>query len=216
MGIREAFARLMRAPKPSVPLPLRYVNKRAPAITDADIAAAAGRLGVTPKHIRMVMKVESNGKSFDDKGRPVILFEPHVFHKRTGGRYSPASYSYRLWGSRPYPASADGRWTQMADAAANNEKAALESASWGLFQIMGYHWKALGYASVQDFVEKLTQSEGEHLKAVVRFIEANGLKKALQSCRAGDPESCRAFARGYNGPQYEKNRYHIKMSEALR
>ncbi|WP_426770837.1 N-acetylmuramidase domain-containing protein, partial [Pseudomonas aeruginosa] len=29
---------------------------------------------------------------------------------------------------------------------------ALQSASWGLFQIMGFHWEALGYASVQAFV----------------------------------------------------------------
>jgi hypothetical protein len=204
-----------RAPK-QAPLPERYVNRNAPAITERDVAEAAAKLGVTPAHIRMVKAVESGGKSFDDKGRPVILYEPHVFHRRTRGKYSPADYSYRVWGSKPYPKSYDARWAQMAQAAEKDEAAALESASWGLFQIMGFHWKALGYASVQQFVEKLTDSEGEHLKAVVRFIEANGLKGALQRCEPGKPDSCREFAAGYNGGQYEKNRYAEKLAAALR
>lgn len=193
----------------------RYTNTKAPAITEADIQAAADKLGVTPAHIRMVRAVESGGKSFDDAGRPVILFEPHVFHKRTGGEWSPSSFSYAAWGARPYPKGYDGRWAQMGEAAAHNEAAALESASWGLFQIMGYHWRALGYASVQDFAKAMTKSEGAHLDALVRFIVANGLVGALRKCRAGDAESCRDFAAGYNGSGYVRNSYHIKLARAL-
>lgn len=194
----------------------RYVNKRANAITPADITVAASTLGVTAAHIRMIRTVESGGKSFDDAGRPVILFEPHIFHRRTGGKFSPSSFSYAAWGGKPYPKSFDGRWAQMADAAEHDETAALESASWGLFQIMGFHWKALGYASVQDFAAAMTESEGNHLDAVVRFIRANGLIGALARCKAGDPASCIDFARGYNGGGFAKNRYHIKMAEALK
>lgn len=193
----------------------RYVSKSAPAITDADIQAAAQRLGVSPKHVEMIRAVESNGRSFDDKGRPVILFEPHVFHRRTNGSAGTTGFSYPKWGAKPYPGSFDGRWTQMADAAAHDEQAALESASWGLFQIMGFHWQALGYDSVQDFAARMAKSEAEHLEAVVRFIEKNGLAPALRRCKAGVPDSCREFAKGYNGGGYEKNRYHEKMAKAL-
>lgn len=193
----------------------RYINTTAPAITAQDIADAAARLSVSPKHIEMVRQVESGGRSFDDSGRPVILFEPHIFHKRTGGQYSPSAYSYARWRDRPYPKSFDGRWTQMADAAGKDEQAALESASWGLFQIMGFHWQALGYPSVQDFTRRMAASEAEHLEAVVRFIEKNGLAPALRRCKAGDPDSCRDFAKGYNGAGYEANAYHRKMAEAL-
>lgn len=193
----------------------RFVNKQAAAITDADITKAATRLNVTPAHIRMVRAVESGGRSFDDAGRPVILFEPHIFHRRTGGAYSPSGFSYAKWKDKPYPASFDGRWAQMADAAAKDEQAALESASWGLFQIMGFHWQALGYASAAEFAERMAKNEGEHLEAVVRFIEKNGLAPALRRCKAGAPDSCRDFAKGYNGAGYATNRYHEKMAEAL-
>lgn len=193
----------------------RYVNKNAPAITRDDIEAAAARLNVSPKHIEAIRKVESAGASFDSAGRPTILFEPHIFHRRTAGRYSPAPYSYAVWRTRPYPSTMDGRWSQMADAAEKDEQAALESASWGLFQVMGFHWQALGYMSAQAFAECMARSEGEHLEALVRYIDKNGLARALRDCTAGDPESCRDFSRGYNGAGYEKNGYHKKLAEAL-
>jgi glyoxylase-like metal-dependent hydrolase (beta-lactamase superfamily II) len=91
----------------------------------------------------------------------VILFEPHVFHRRTAGRWSPSSFSYARWRERPYPSAQQARWEQMADAAARNEGAALESASWGLFQIMGFHWRALGYASAESFALAMTKGELE-------------------------------------------------------
>ena len=103
----------------------------------------------------------------------------------------------------------------MADAAAKDEVAALESASWGLFQIMGFHWKALGYSSVQQFTQSMVASEGGHLEALARFIEANKLAKALAACRPGDPESCRAFCKAYNGGGYASHNYHVKLARAL-
>lgn len=209
------FLRSLGKPKPK-PFRERYANLNADAITDADIAAAAVKLGVSPDHIRMVRTVESGGKSFDDKGRPVILFEPHIFHDRTQGRHSPSDYSYAKWREKPYPKGYDARWAQMAAAAEKNEAAALESASWGLFQIMGFHWRKLGYDSPQAFAAAMASSEGAHLDAVVRFIQVNNLTAKLAKCRAGDPDSCRDFARGYNGSGYAANNYHVKMAEALK
>lgn len=194
----------------------RFRNTNAPAITRADMVAAASRLNVPLGHLEMVRKVESGGKSFDDKGRPVILFEPHIFYRQTGGRYGETSFSGKRWDKAKYPKSYDGRWEQMADAAEHDETAAIESASWGLWQIMGFHWKALGYDSAQAFAAEMVESEGNHLDALVRFIEANGLADELRACRAGSPDSCRAFAEKYNGPGYAKNWYHTKMAEALR
>ncbi|MGA0525154.1 N-acetylmuramidase domain-containing protein, partial [Escherichia coli] len=48
-----------------------------------------------------------------------------------------------------------GEWDRLARAIEINRPAALESASWGLFQIMGFHWKLLGFASVQAFVNAM-------------------------------------------------------------
>lgn len=193
-----------------------FVNTSAEAISDDDIARAASRLGVSAAHIRMIRAVESGGRSFDNSGRPVILFEPHVFYKRTKGKYGRTNFSYPKWGERPYPRGYDARWHQMADAASRDETAALESASWGLFQIMGYHWSTLGYTTVKAFTHAMVESEVGHLEAMLRFIERNGLKGALAQCKAGDPDSCREFARRYNGPGYEKHKYHVKLAEALK
>lgn len=194
----------------------RHVNRTAEAIRPYDVRAAAEALRVSEKHIEAIRKVESRGQSFDPQGRPVILFEPHVFHRRTGGRHSPSDFSYARWKDRPYPKTFDGRWQQMADAAERNEQAALESASWGLFQIMGFHWPALGYTSARAFAEAMVKSEAGHLDALVRFIKANGLAPALFRCKAGNPDSCRDFAAGYNGKGYEANKYHVKIAEALK
>lgn len=193
----------------------RYVNRTAAAIDNADIAAAAKRLGVPSGHIQMLKAIESAGRSFDASGRPIILPEPHVFYRLTDGRYGTASYSYPRWGQRPYPSSFDARWDLLADMAAKDEAAALQSASWGLFQVMGFHWKLCGYDSPQAFAKAMAADEGNHLEAMVAFIEAEGLADELRACRKGDPDSCRAFARGYNGSGYAKNGYHTKMAAAL-
>lgn len=193
----------------------RFANTNARAIEDVDIIRAAARLGVTPAHIRAIIKVESGGKSYDDRGRPIILFEPHIFHRRTEGRWSPSSFSYAKWRSLPYPRTFDARWAQMADAADCNFDVALESASWGLFQVMGFHWKALGFANVVDMIETMVASEAGHLDVVCRFIEANGLAKKLAACRRGDPTSCIPFVKAYNGAGFAKNNYHRKFARAL-
>jgi len=217
-AVNEALnaALLADTAPPSQYDPNAYINTKAPALNVGDKIAAAEKLGVSIGHINMLLKVESGGRSFDNRGRPVILFEPHIFHRRTKGKWSPSSFSYSKWGARPYPKSFDGRWEQMGQAAQRDRVAALESASWGLFQVMGFHWHSLGYESVHAFAVAMATGEPAQLDAMVRFIIQNGLAPALRQCRAGDPNSCRAFARGYNGAGFEKNRYHIKMAEALK
>ncbi len=90
----------------------------------------------------------------------------------------------------------------------NHENAALESTSWGLFQIMGYHWESLSYKSVKDFVRLMHKSEGEHIKAFGRFILANNLSKYLKS------KDWAGFAKRYNGPGYKTNKYDEKLARA--
>ena len=86
---------------------------------------------------------------------------------------------------------------------------ALQSASWGLFQIMGFHWKALGYAHLQDFINAMYRSEAGQLDAFVRFIKINpAIHKALKA------HDWASFAKGYNGPAYKINQYDTKLAAA--
>jgi len=194
----------------------RYVNKMAPAIDAQDIVDAARRLTVPTKHIRALKQVESGGVSFDNSGRPIILPEPHIFYRETGGRFGRTAFSYPKWGERPYPKSYDARWEMLADMAECDEAAALRSASIGLFQVMGFNYAAAGYDSVHAMWEGMTGNEDDHLEAMVAFILSEGLDDELRACRAGDPASCVPFVSRYNGPGYKKNAYHTKFAQALK
>ncbi len=136
----------------------RQSNKAAPPLTPIDFAGAAATLGVTPKTISAVREVEVAGAPFDTDGRPRILFERHIFHKKTGGRFdashpiisNPVAGGYGKF-SAQYP--------KLADACALDPDAAFQAASWGAFQVLGANAVALGYASALDMVLALTVSE---------------------------------------------------------
>lgn len=196
----------------------RYVNTSAPAISLADRVEAANRIGhgATVKHILALEAVESGGASFDNSGRPIILPEPHIFYRLTGGRYGQTSFSSKAWNRALYPKSYDGRWQMLADMAERDELAALQSASWGMFQVMGFNFAAAGFASPQAFAAAMAEDEDNHLEAMVNFIISEGLADELADCSANDPASCRPFVSRYNGPGYRANKYDEKFAAALR
>lgn len=185
-------------------------------LTADDYARAATALGVPVAAVKAVTEVESNGKGFLSDGRPMILFERHIMRRQlvaAGHAMDAVHYNLtdpNIVNSKPggYVGGA-GEWDRLARAIEINRPAALESASWGLFQILGMHWKALGYDSIQTFINAMYRSEGDQLDCFVRFVKASpNLLRALRAKNWPD------FARGYNGPAYEKNHYHIKLAEA--
>jgi hypothetical protein len=183
-------------------------------VADADRKAAAAILGVSIPKIVAVQTVESRGRGFrPDTGRPIILFEPHIFCRLTAGKFSDAwpEISYPVWGAHDYPSSQTSRWDMLAQAARLDEAAALKSASWGLFQVMGYNHKPAGYPDVQAFVRAMATTEGEQLAAFARFVKANPpMQQALQlSDWAG-------FARLYNGKGYAQHGYDQKLKAAYK
>jgi len=186
-------------------------NKDAPAVNANDITVFASRLGCTTKQLQAVAKVESNGGGFTKTGLPKQLFERHKFHKYSGGKWTPSVFSQVKRGGY----SGSDTWERFRLALEKDPTAAFMSASWGKFQVMGFNWDDLGYPNVFSMVWTLAQSEADHYEMLCRFIEANNMKHAIQALST-DPESCREFARKYNGPQYEKNNYHTKLAEAMR
>ncbi|WP_445000904.1 N-acetylmuramidase domain-containing protein [Halomonas mongoliensis] len=180
-----------------------------------DLEWAADELKVPVAAIMAVNEVESRGSGFFSNGRPAILFERHIMARRLRHHgIDPIPYCTR------HPDLVNTRWggyiggireyERLARAQRIHETSALESASWGLFQIMGFHWQHLGYTSVQHYVELMHRSERDHLEAFVRFIRRDTM--LLSSLR--NQEWAR-FARRYNGPSYEKNRYDLKMAQAF-
>jgi hypothetical protein len=188
-------------------------------IGDTDFVQAAEKLRVELAAIKAVYKVESNGKGFVGE-QPKILFEGHVFWERLnklGMRPETRvrgneDILYPKWTKEHYVGGAaeQGRLERASEI---HRDAALESASWGLFQIMGYHWKALGYESVEQFVDLMKEHEREHLDAFCRFISQKkdrGGRSLTDKLRDKD---WTAFAYGYNGEGYRKNAYDDKLRD---
>ena len=177
-------------------------------LTDEDYAAAASVLGVDPATIKAVAEVETSGSAFDTMGRPRILFERHYFHRLTLGRHDAhhAAISSRAAGGY---GKFSAQYAKLEEAYGLDPDAALGSASWGRFQIMGSNYRAAGFSSVREFVRALTRSEGAHLSAFVQFVgHDKGMSHALQRQDWAD------FARAYNGKGFKKNLYDSKLKAA--
>ena len=176
-------------------------------LTMADYQRAASSLGVDVATVRAVADVESSGGGFLADGRPKILFERHIFAQQTGGRYNN-SHPGISGSPGGYGTGGANQHLRFEQAFALDPAAAMKSASWGEFQIMGFNHKMVGYDSVGTFVDAMRGSAGNQLDAFVSFIESAGLKGKLQS------RDWAGFARGYNGPGYAKNNYDNKMAAA--
>lgn len=190
-----------------------------------DFDRAARRLEVTIAHIKAVCAVESRGAGFLPDGRPTILFERHQYYKkflvvrnanqneadlRAQRNQIAATHPNICAATRGGYIGGAAEWDRLTLARSFNDGAALDATSWGLFQVMGFNAKGLGYPSVQSFVRAMEASEGDQLEAFCRFV-------------LNDPRLVRAlkqrdwvtFARIYNGPEYEVNKYHIKLATAF-
>lgn len=189
-----------------------------------DLVAAAERLDVPLASIYAVNEVESKGKGFLDNGKPVILFERHIMYRQLAKVRHPGDDPIELKRHADQLAAANptlvnpkpGGYTggtaehqRLAMARMIDDTAALESASWGAFQIMGFHWQRLGYASVQAFVAAMSAGESQQFDAFTRFIETDPvLHKALKARKWAE------FAKLYNGPDYLRNLYDTKLQRA--
>lgn len=178
-------------------------------LTAEDIARAALAIGCDVGAIKAVCAVEAAGAGFIS-GLPKILFEGHLFSKYTGHQYdaSHPAISYPVWDKSKYPATQAGRYQQLMDAVSLNPDAAFQSASYGMFQIIGANYAACKYADPLQFVMAMCLTEGAQLVAFVNFVNARGLAPALRK------HDWAAFAKGYNGTAYRQNQYDTKLAAA--
>lgn len=184
------------------------------ALSAGDITEAADKLGIDEASMRAVLAVESAGAGFLADGRPKILFERHIMRRQLEAigrdadllaKYLPEIINAARGGYLGGAAEHD----RLHLARQIDPDSAICSASWGLFQIMGFHWATLGYESASVFAGAMARDEAAQLDAFVRFMHANpSTHKALRDRRWAD------FARLYNGPAYAANKYDLRLAEA--
>jgi hypothetical protein len=188
---------------------------------EQDLIAFAQKHNLQLAAVKAVNEVESSGKGFLIDGRPKILFEGHIFWNQLKERgINPSSIAnasnadvlYSKWTKSHYLGGA--KEFDRLEKAANLlpdprvKEAALASASWGSYQIMGFHAKKLKYDSVEAFVDEMYIHERNQLEAFGRYITEFGCINHLRSLNWA------SFAKCYNGPAYAQNKYDIKMANA--
>ncbi len=185
-------------------------------LTQQDFQNAANSLGVPVAAVRAVATVESNGGGFMTDGRVKVQYEPHVMFQRISLKFGQARALQELAKHPDLVARAAGSYQSLDKEDQDMNRAAqvidrdcaLESASWGAFQIMGYHWKTCGYANLQAFINAQYSAAGQ-LETFVKFVQADPV--LVRALKARD---WAAFALRYNGKGYKANRYDTKMADA--
>lgn len=178
-------------------------------LTNNDYILAARLLNCEVACVKSIREVEALNSGFLPNGEVKILFERHKFHQFTGGKYSRKYIDI----SNPRSGGYKGGYAEhrrLQKAVRLNRTAALKSASWGAFQIMGFNYRLCGFTSLQAFINAMHKGEREQLFAFVNFVKSVGLDDELRR------KDWKGFAKGYNGRAYYENKYDVKLQRAYK
>lgn len=158
------------------------------------ILASAAKYGIPPAVALAVADVESGGSSgFAKNGRMIIRFEPYTFKDRSGKDPPPVKRGGQ-----------DREWGMLEAAMQIDREAALKSISMGMFQIMGFNYKTVGYPSVQAMFDAYSNSQDAQVQGFFDFVSSVSGDEYQDGPSIKLDEAARkgnflAFARGYNG-----------------
>ena len=182
------------------PDPAPRATDKAP-FTAEDFGKMAKALDVPSHWPQAIAQIETNNKPFTVEGHPVIRFEGHHWRKRRAP--TPAGKGFDKVRN---PRNLGERWDQFLAMAKADRDAAILSHSFGAFQIMGFNYKVCGFTRPADFAAAMQSKDGQ-AAAFVRFVQRG---PALVAALRNNDE--RTIAKHYNGPRYERNRYHLKLA----
>ena len=187
-------------------------------LTENDFQRVADWLGVEMAVVKAVQTVETGGRGgFVAPGRPVILFEGHIFWRELKKQgLDPEKYVagnenilYPKWEKGHYYGGIR-EYERLEKARKIHKEAADASTSWGMFQVMGFNYVMCGYGSVDEMVKDMCTGGDKRLEAFARFVKLTGLRPNLER------KDWTGFAKRYNGSGYAQNQYDKKLEEAYR
>lgn len=200
--------------------------------------------------LKAIAKVESGGRSafwvINDTSQhkvhaPKIMFERHYFHRLTNGKYDKTNpdiswktgYRKSKFLNEADPKMHDGRvdkddirdnkqdYLRLINAYRLDKEAALKSASWGKFQVMGENHKLCGEPDLENFVAKMCKNEAGQIELLAGFIrnkpqawkdqKNKKLGKEMSLWDAVKDKNWHAIAFNYNGPEYKKENDYGKL-----
>lgn len=184
------------------------------------IEKVADYMGLESALLKAVKLVESGNKDgFLDSGRPQILFEGHIMYRLLKKKYGKSKADqwaseypnivHPTWDRNQYKGG-EAEWDRLELAMSIDRNLALQSASWGMFQIMGFNYRQCGCSYIDLFVERVSASHESQLIMICQFMFNTKCLKYLKE------HNWREFAKRYNGTGYEKNNYHQKIENAYK
>ena len=187
-------------------------------LTNEMIKDLAIRLGLEPALLKAVQLVEAAGRDgFLADGRPQILFEGHIMYKEVHKKFPDRDLAYLCkrystiffpkWDKSKYLGGVH-EYKRLELAKEIDEECALKSASWGMFQIMGFNHHLCGCKDVFEFVHKMSESHEKQLELMYYFMNNSGCLSNLKE------KDWAGFSRKYNGPGYAQKAYDQKLRNA--
>lgn len=155
--------------------------------------------GVDWRVLHAILMTESGGKGFDDKGKMKSRFEAGIYSGLCKVKTGQAAKHPSLPGLDP-------AWIKQRD----DHELYLMSASFGIAQIMGWHYASIGYKTVSDMVQDYGESEDNQIKSFLLFVLGYNKGQFMKSLKAYD---WRGIARQYNGGGFERNQYDVKLKK---
>ena len=190
------------------PAPANTFTGPGTPLSSAGLKQAATPLGGDMASLWSLVTVETQGCGFLIDRRPKILFERHYFHRLTAGKYDSQDPDISQPTPGGYGPGGAHQYLRLTAALALDEDAALQSASWGLGQIMGANHAKAGYASARAMVDAFVANEDAQLAGMAAFIANSGIAGAVAQQKWAD------YARLYNGADYAKNTYDTRLAAA--
>lgn len=172
----------------------------------------ACRIGVEPEALAAFVDVESGGKGFDEStGKILIQFEPTWFKRRAP--YAPSG----KWSVNGVEKQSQ-EWIAFNDAFAKDPIAAMESTSIGLGQVLGLHYKRLGYPSVGDMWDDAKKGEDRHIYQMSEFIRTDSILLSAIKLNDWHTVAVRYNGAGYKelAKKYGREPYNISMQKAYK
>lgn len=174
-------------------------------ITQQDLVDAAKELGIEPEVMMAIARQESHGGGFFKDGQPKILFERHKmyshlkedgFDAKALAKANPDIVNPKQGGY----GKSSVQYDKLARARALDESAALQSASWGRFQVMGENYRDL-YKTPQDMEKAMRASEKQQLEFFVAYLRKRAGGKLIKALNDHKWETVAMY---YNGKYWKK------------
>ncbi|MFW9874255.1 MAG: N-acetylmuramidase domain-containing protein [Candidatus Thorarchaeota archaeon] len=147
--------------------------------------------------IKAFYKVESSGRNFNANGKLIIRFERHIFKRRVSNDKIKKVIDSQIGLKHR---NQNDEYLSLKAAEFIDNDLAYQSISMGSMQIMGFHYKKLGFNSAKDMFLNFSKNEINVLYGFEKFLIINPpLLRALKN------KNFNSIAYYYNGPKYREH-----------